>query len=115
MEWQTACARDSRFTPIPQARRSPKLDSLGRAIGVPIERAPEEEIPMSIDTRPRPWAALCIASLIASATLVGCGGGGGSSASGTVSASGAGSTKAVLAENDPSNPIQILSSQPSLV
>jgi len=71
---------------------------------------------MSIDSPRRPWAALCIASLIAAAALAGCGGGGGSSATGTdVSPNGAGETKAVLAENDPSNPIQILSSQPSLV
>ena len=63
-----------------------------------------------------PWAALGIASLIVTAALVGCGGGSGSSAGSTdVSPSAAVSIKAALAENDPSNPIQILSSEPSLV
>jgi hypothetical protein len=64
--------------------------------------------------RPR-WAALCIAPLIATAALVGCGGGGSSAGSADASPVGAGATKGSLIDNDPSNPIQILSSQPSLV
>jgi Tannase-like family of unknown function (DUF6351) len=65
----------------------------------------------------RPWVAatLCVASLIATAALVGCGGGGASAGGTDASSTTAGATKATLADNDPSNPIQILSSQPSLV
>jgi hypothetical protein len=72
---------------------------------------------MSIVSPRRPWAAatLCVASFIATAALVGCGGGASPAGSTDVSPSDAGSTKNVLADNDPSNPIQILSSQPSLV
>ena len=66
-----------------------------------------------VSFRPRAAAALCVASLIAVA-LVGCGGGSSGSA-GNASASPANSAKVALAENDPSNPIQILSSEPSLV
>jgi hypothetical protein len=71
---------------------------------------------MSIVSSRRSWtvATLCVASLVAAAALVGCGGG--SSASSTGAApSAADPTKVALAGNDPSNPIQILSSEPSLV
>ena len=72
---------------------------------------------MSIVLFGRRWAALCIAPMIAAAALVGCGGGSGGSpaASAEAAPSGADAIKAVLLANDPSNPIQILSSQPSLV
>ena len=62
--------------------------------------------------RPRGFASLCAASLLAAAVLAGCGGGSGSTAATPTAADAA---KVALAENDPSNPIQILSSQPSLV
>jgi hypothetical protein len=65
----------------------------------------------------RPWASatLCIASLVATTALVGCGGGGSSAGVADAAPTAAGSAKVALADNDPSNPIQILSSQPSLV
>ena len=58
-------------------------------------------------------SALGIASVIAVAALAACGGGGGSSA-GRTDAPSIGAASA-LAQNDPSNPIQILSSGPSQV
>jgi hypothetical protein len=63
--------------------------------------------------RLRAVATLCIASFVAAA-LVGCGGGSSDSAGGATTSAGS-SAKVALAENDPSNPIQILSSEPSLV
>jgi len=63
----------------------------------------------------RPWAVakLCLASVAAASALVACGGG--SSASGDAAINAADASKVALADNDPSNPIQILSSEPSLV
>ena len=72
---------------------------------------------MSVVLPRRRWAAatLCIASFVGTTALVGCGGGGASAGNGDAAANDTGSTKVALADNDPSNPIQILSSQPSLV
>lgn len=71
---------------------------------------------MSIVSSRRSWpaATLCVASFVAAAALVGCGGGSSAGSSGAAP-SAADPTKVALAENDPSNPIQILSSEPSLV
>jgi len=65
----------------------------------------------------RRWSALAslgVACFVAAAVLVGCGGG--ASGDGTGAMTGAADqSKVSLAENDPANPIQILSSEPSLV
>jgi hypothetical protein len=69
---------------------------------------------IGLPRRARAAASLCVTSLFAAAALVGCGGG--ATSDGTdASASSTASTKGALAQNDPSNPIQILSSEPSLV
>ena len=67
---------------------------------------------MAIVSCRRPWSAasLCIPSLVTAAGLVACGGGGGSSGASDVVATDTGATKVALADNDPANPIQILSS-----
>jgi len=68
---------------------------------------------IGLPRRARAAASLCVASLLAAAALVGCGGGATSESTDASASSTA--SKAVLAQNDPSNPIQILSSEPSLV
>ncbi|MDQ6627465.1 MAG: DUF6351 family protein [Pseudomonadota bacterium] len=62
-----------------------------------------------------PWALvpLCAASIFAAAALIGCGGGSSGTAAATPSS--ADGISVALAENDPLNPIQILSSEPSLI
>src|SRR4051794_9968666 len=71
--------------------------------------ASNEEISMTITSFRRSWsdATVWIASIVAAAALAACGGGDGS-----VPSTGAGLARA---QNDPSNPIQIMSSEPSVV
>ena len=69
-------------------------------------------MPTVSSRRLRAVATLCVASLVAAGALVGCGGG---SSGSDASASAGSSARVALTENDPSNPIQILSSEPSLV
>jgi hypothetical protein len=80
--------------------------------------APDSEMSMALVSFPRSWsdAALWVAPIVAAAALAACGGGGGASPGSTdVASSGADSINAALTLNDPSNPIQILSSEPSQV
>ncbi|HVG24856.1 MAG TPA: hypothetical protein VND45_11925, partial [Thermoanaerobaculia bacterium] len=63
----------------------------------------------------RAAATFCAAALFGATALVGCGGGGSGANGVDTAANGATATQSALAENDPLNPIQILSSEPSLV